>query len=188
MRIYPLIAALAVLFAAATPSQAPAQVESTPAPAPKKPNFSSMEFMIGTWSCSTKSARRPAPYMSTVTFAMDPTGWWIEGTTATTPTKWFPTQSKLMTYDKITYDSQTHRWIDVSYGSLAAADLSVSTAGWNGNKFVWHSLTFAPTSDISSQTDNTITKVSNTKTTSSSSFTEAKTGRVVAVTGVCTKH
>jgi len=187
MRNYPLVVAFAAALAVVTPQYAPAQVESTPIPAPKKPNFASLDFLVGSWSCSTKSARRPAPYLSTVTYALDSTGWWLEETTTTTPTKWFPTQSKLVSYDKITYESDTHRWVDVSYNNLGGSDLSVSP-GWNGDKFVWHSLTFAATPDISSQTDNTTTKVSNTKTTFSSSFTEAKTGRVVAVTGVCTKR
>jgi len=187
MRRYPVIAFIAVLLATAIPSYVLAQVESTPIPAPKKPNFSSLQFLVGSWSCSTKSARRPAPYLSTVTYALDSTGWWLEETTTTTPTKWFPTQSKLVSYDKVTYDSDTHRWVDVSYNNLGGYDLSVSS-GWNGNKLVWHSLAFAPTADISAQTDSTNTKVSATKTTFSSSFTEAKTGRVVAVTGVCTKH
>jgi len=187
MRNYPLLIALGAALALATPQYAPAQVESTPIPAPKKPNFASVQFLVGTWSCSTKSARRPAPYLSTDTYALDPSGWWLEETSTVTPAKWFPTQSKLVTYDKITYEADTHRWVDVSYNNLGGSDLSVSQ-GWNGDKLVWHSLTFAPTADISAQGDNTSTKVSNTKTTFSGSFTEAKTGRVVAVTGSCTKH
>jgi hypothetical protein len=186
MRITRVIFAIAAL-SIALPCAAGAQVESTPIPAAKKPNFSSMQFMIGTWTCSTRSARRPAPYMSTSTYTMDPSGWWINQTSTTTPMKWFQSQAKIVTYDKITYDSDTHRWADVSYGTPNTFSLSFAN-GWNGNRIVWHDVSFAPTSDISSQTDTTVTKVSNTKMTSSSSFTEAKGGRVVAVTGVCTKH
>ena len=72
MRIYRAFIAVAVLFAAATPAYAPAQVESTPIPAPTKPNFSSVQFMIGSWTCSTKSARRPAPYVTTVDLRAGP--------------------------------------------------------------------------------------------------------------------
>jgi hypothetical protein len=185
LRVTRVLIAAVALFAAATPSYAPAQVESTPIPMPGKPNFSSMEFMIGTWSCSTKSARRPAPYLTTVTYSMDPGGWWINETSVTAPMKWFPMKST--TWDKITWDSTTHRWVDVSYGEPNGYGLSFAS-GWIGNKLVWHDVSFAPTSDIKSQTDTIVTKASSTKMTSSSSFTEAKTGRVVAVTGVCTKH
>jgi len=187
MRTYCLSAALAVLVAAAVPSYAPAQVETTPIPAPAKPNFSSMQFLIGTWNCSTKSARRPAPYFTTSTYAMDPNGWYIDETSVTKPTKWFASQTPLTQYDKITYDSTTHRWVDVLYDNQGGYGLSFAS-GWSGNKITWHDVSFAPSADIKSQTDTTMMKASNTKTTSSSSFTEAKTGRVVAVTGVCTKR
>lgn len=185
MRIYPALVAAVVLLAAATPSYAPAQVESTPIPAPKKPNFSSMDFLIGTWTCSTKSARRPAPYVTTVTYTTDSSGYWINESSMTNPTKWIPI--KLSVWDKITYDPDAHRWVDVSYGDGGAYGLSFSS-GWNGGKMAWHDVSFMAGPDISAQTDTTITKVSDMKITSSSSFTETKTGRHVAVTGVCTKH
>jgi hypothetical protein len=185
MRISRVLITVAVLLAAAIPSYAPAQVESTPIPAPKKPNFSSMQFMIGTWTCSTKSARRPTAYVTTSTYTMDPSGWWINETSTTNPTKWIPI--KLTSYDKVTYDSDTHRWVDLSYGPANGYGLTFAS-GWNGNKIVWHDAAFAAGADVSSVTDNTVTKVSDTKITSSSSFTETKTGRHVGVTGVCTKH
>ncbi len=50
-----------------------------------------------------------------------------------------------------------------------------------------HDVSFAANGDIGSQTDTTTTKVSATKITSSSSFTEAKTGRRVTVETVCNK-
>lgn len=185
MRIPRVLAAAAVLLAATIPSFASAQVESTPIPAPKKPNFSSMQFMVGTWTCSTKSARRPAAYVTTTTYTMDPSGYWLDSTSTTAPTKWI--SQRLTTNDKITYDSDTHRWVDITYGDGGAYGLSFS-GGWAGNKIAWHDVSFAAGPDIKSQTDNIVTKVSPTKMTSESSFTEAKSGRVVGVSGVCTKH
>jgi hypothetical protein len=176
---------IAVALAVVIPSYALAQVESTPIPAPNKPNFSSMQFLIGTWTCSTKSARRPAAYVTTSTYTMDPTGYWIEETSTTNPASWI--SKKLTVWDKITYDNDTHRWVDVLYGDGGTYGLSFSS-GWNGNKMSWHDVARAPGPDISSQTDNVNTKVSNTKMTSASSFTETKTGRKVGVAGVCTKH
>ena len=130
MRIYRAVIAVAVL-AAALPSYALAQVESTPIPAPKKPNFSSMSYLIGTWTCTTKSARRPAAYVTTSNYTMDPSGWWINETSTTNTTKWIPV--KLTTTDKITYDADTHRWVDITYGPQNGYALSFSS-GWNGNK------------------------------------------------------
>jgi hypothetical protein len=181
----PRIMLAAVLLAATMPSFAAAQVESTPLPAPKKPNFSSMSFMIGTWTCSTKSARRPAAYVTTSTYTMDPSGWWIDQTSTTNTTKWIP--AKLTSWDKITYDSDSHRWVDVATGPANGYGLSFSS-GWNGAQMTWHDVSFMAGPDISASSDNIVTKVSDTKMTSSSSFTEAKTGRHVSVTGVCTKH
>ena len=124
---------------------------------------------------------------SDLTYTMDPNGWYIDETSVTAPMKWFATQQKQTTYDKITYDATTHRWADVLYDNQGSYGLSF-TNGWNGNKITWHDVSFAPSPDIKSQTDTMITKVSATKMTGSSTFTEAKTGRVVAVTTTCTKH
>jgi hypothetical protein len=184
MRVYRVLIAVAVLLAAATPSYAPAQVESTPVPAPKKPDFTSMSYLIGTWTCRINSARRPTPFTVTSTYSMDPTGYWINETNTVTPTSWIP--RRFTTWDKITYDSDAHRWVDVSYGEAGGYDLSFGTL--SGNKIVWHSVGFMPGPDVSAQTDITITKVSDTKRTSTSSFTETKTGRHVSVTGTCTKQ
>ncbi|HKU80540.1 MAG TPA: hypothetical protein VJP76_00115 [Candidatus Tumulicola sp.] len=181
LRSFVLVAASAALL---VPAMASAQVESTPIPAPAKPNFSSMAFMEGTWSCSTKSSRRPGAYVTTVTYAMDPSGYWMNQTSVTKPTSWVSKQ--LTVYDKITYDNDTHRWVDVTYGDGGAYGLSFSK-GWSGNHMSWHDVSFAPGPDVSAQTDITNTKVSATKVTSASSFTEAKTGRHVAVTTTCTK-
>jgi hypothetical protein len=57
------------LLAAACIAFAPASFASADdAPVysqPPKPDFSSMKFLVGSWSCSTKSARRPFAVAST---------------------------------------------------------------------------------------------------------------------------
>jgi hypothetical protein len=174
-------ACAALVMSAAAIAQ---QIESTPIPEVPKPDFAAMNFLIGTWACSTKSARRPAPYLTTSTYTASPDGWWIEQKTVTQPVPWF--NHTVTTYDKITYDPTTKRWIDVSYGDLGTYGFSTSP-GWNGNAIVWHDPTFAPTSDITAQTDTTFTKDSGTKVTVSSSFTEAS-GRNVSVLTTCNKN
>jgi hypothetical protein len=183
LRYQRLLVSAAAALAAALPLSAPAQVETTPIPAAAKPNFSSLNFLVGSWTCHTKSARRPAPYVTAVTYALDPSGYWLDQTSTTTPTAWVTT--KLTINDKITYDGDTKRWVDVSYGDQGAYGLSFSS-GWSGNELAWHDVAFAPGPDIKSQSPTTITKVSDTKITTSSSFTE-HSGRKVGVAGVCTK-
>jgi hypothetical protein len=161
------------------------QIESTPVPEQPKPNFSSMNFLIGTWSCSNRSSRRPAPFTTTVTYTASPDGWWIDQKSVNKPMQWFP--HSLTVYDKITYDATTKRWIDVSYGDNGTYGLSTAE-GWNGDSIVWHDPTFAPSSDISAQTDTTMTKDSDTKYTSSNSFTEASNGRNVSFVTTCMKN
>ncbi len=166
------------------PSAAIAQVESTPVPIGGRPNFSTQQFLVGTWSCSTKSSRRPSAYASTLTYAMDPSGWWMNQKTVTPGMKWFPRATT--TYDKVTYDSMAKRWADVTYGDLGAYGLATSP-GPNGNTWVWHAEGFVPGGGIKSQSDVTFTKISPTKTVSTSWFTE-NSGRKVNVATTCNKH
>ncbi|MGB8964764.1 MAG: hypothetical protein WCB99_03890 [Candidatus Cybelea sp.] len=184
MRLSRLLIAVAVFTAVAIPAYALAQVEGTPVPAAAKPNFSSLNFMVGTWTCHTKSARRPAAYVTVSTYTLDPSGYWINETSTTSPNSWIP--ARLVVADKITYDSDAKRWVDVSSGDQGAYGLSFAK-GWTGNQIVWHDVSFAPSPDISSQTNITTTKVSDSKIVSASSFTEAKTGRHVSVVSTCTK-
>jgi hypothetical protein len=176
---------VAVLLTTAIPSHALAQVESTPIPASAKPDFSSMSFLVGTWSCSTRSSRRPAAFMTAVTYAMDSTGYWLDQTSTVRPLSWMT--RGLTTWDKITYDADTKRWVDVSYDNAGGYGLSVSS-GWNGDKMVWHDVSFVPGAQISAQTNQTTIKVSPIRYQTASSFTEAKSGRRVDVATVCTKR
>jgi hypothetical protein len=178
------IIAAAVLLAALVPAASFAQVESTPIPAPRKPDFSSSSFMAGTWTCSSKSSRRPRAFTTISTYSLDSTGYWMNETSTTPKTSWVPTT--LRTWDKITYDPDANRWVDVTYGDGGAYGLAYSK-GWNNDQIVWHDITFAPGPDINSQTDLTTTKVSPTKITTTSSFTETKTGRRVTVATTCMK-
>jgi hypothetical protein len=176
---------VAVLLTTAIPSYAVAQVESTPIPASAKPDFSPMSFLLGSWSCSTKSSRRPAAFATAVTYAMDATGYWLDQTSTVRPISWMT--RGLTTWDKITYDADTKRWVDVSYDNAGGYGLSVSS-GWNGDKIVWHDVSFAPGAQIATQSNQTTMKLSSTRYQSASSFTEAKTGRRVDIATVCTKR
>jgi hypothetical protein len=150
---------------------------------PPKPDFSSMNFFFGTWSCTTKSARRPSAVASTETYELDPTGYYIVYEAKSEPVPWanYSQDSKWM----ITYDSELKQWAAVLTSTLGDYGLFMST-GWKDGKLVWHPVNNTPYLDIASASDLTITKVNDTRMTNASSFA-TKAGATVSVSGSCTK-
>jgi hypothetical protein len=142
-----------------------------------------MRFLLGTWSCATKSARRPIAVMSTDTYALDPTGYYLVWKSSSKGSPWYPYPST--STDMITYDSQIKQWADGTTSTLGAYGLSMSK-GWVGNKIVWHPVNNTPYLDVASVSDYTETKVSPTKLVGLSSFA-TKSGKTVSVTYSCTK-
>jgi hypothetical protein len=183
--MYRLTAAFfAVVFTGALGCVAAAQqVETTPIPVQPKPDFSSWTWEIGAWNCSSKSARRATPQKSTVSYALDPSGYWIVGTTKVQSVSWFPHDSVIV--DKMTYDASGKHWVDVTTDDLGGYDISSAT-GWDGDKVVWHDVTYPKQADVVTSNDTTMTKVSDTKTTFVSSFVTKK-GATIGVSGECTK-
>lgn len=173
-----------IVAAALTTSIASAQtIEATPIPRPAKPDFTSMKFLVGTWSCTTKSSRRPSPTAVSIATTLDPNGYWLVQKWSSEAVSWFPYPSTGQ--DLITYDADTGRWIDAESDSLGGYDLSTSK-GWDGNHMTWHDLAFARGKDIVSVTELTNTKDSETKISSVSGFT-TKAGKSVHVATSCTK-
>jgi len=166
-----------VALADATPG-----VETTPIPVNTKPDWSAMKFYLGTWHCSTKSSRRPSAYETTETYAMDSTGYWMVLRTAYAKIAWATLAASV---DMYTYDVQQKRWVDVMTDDQGNYDVSYSP-GWKGATIVWTDTLFTPGPDIIATTPTTWTKVSDSKRTSTSSFTE-KSGRTVTVVASCTK-
>lgn len=176
----------AAVAALSLPAFALAQVESTPIPTPPKPDLSPMAYRVGTWTCTNTSSRRPRPFMSTVTYTMDPSGYWLNATTTTPAISWFPHQRTGM--DKITYDTQVKRWVDVGYDDLGGYGYTVSTTASTPTRIVWHDMsgtTGDPT--VASSSDVVETKVSDTQVDSTSSFKE-QSGRNVTFTTSCKKQ
>jgi len=85
----------------------------------------------------------------------------------------------------MTYDPSTSRWIDIAYDQSGGYNVSTSP-GWSGNSITWTDAVITKTNATASTNPTTLTKVSDTKTTSKSSFKEPS-GRVVTVTATCTK-
>jgi len=161
------------------------QIETTPIPQPAKPNFSSMQFELGTWNCTETNTRRPNAYGSTLTNSMDPTGFWMNTKTLSHATSWDRHPGVAM--DKTTYDSANSRWVDIMTDDEGNYGISTSS-GWTGNKIVWHpiSLTSVSSGNVVGAGDLTVTKVSATKYTYTGSFKESG-GRTVTLKGYCNK-
>jgi len=179
-----LVSAFAATLAASLAAAAVAQqVETTPIPMSPKPDFSSMQFMVGTWNCTAKSARRPTPTLSTAVTSLDSSGYWLVTKTKSKATSWFPHATNSV--DSVTYDAQAKHWVDVETDDAGGYDVSTAS-GWDGSNMVWHDVTLSYGADIASSNATTFTKASDTKTTFASSF-KTKKGRTVGVTGSCTK-
>ncbi|MBV9439403.1 MAG: hypothetical protein JOZ24_05380 [Candidatus Eremiobacteraeota bacterium] len=182
LRTLLMAACLAAIPAAglAQPSPAPA---TTPVPLPQKPDFSALQFLVGTWNCSEQSSRRPAPITSTITWTMDPGGYWLIGRVSNPGVPWFPHASTGT--NMITYDADAKRWVEVFSGSFGDYDVATSP-GVSGGGITWHSIAFTPTANVASQSDIHLTFASPTSMRESYTFA-TPSGQNVTVNGTCTK-
>ena len=158
-----------------------AQVESTPVPLSRKPDFSM--FMTGTYTCSVRSSRRPGAYQVTNTASVAGNGYWLVTRTVVHKASWIPTS--FAGEDRITYDPSTSHWVDFTYNDLGGYNVSTSP-GWHGNTIVWTDALISKSNNTASSAPRTMTRVSATKTTSTNSFKEPG-GRVITVKTTCTK-
>lgn len=181
-RILCAVSLFLALSGAAALAAAP-KVEGTPIPTQPKPDFSTMTFLIGTWNCVDFSSRRPGPFNMTEVYSMDPTGYWMMRETTIHKASWIPRD--LHTETKYTYDGVAKRWVRILTGDLGG--YSVATAlNPAGDKKTYTYLIQTRSADVASYEPEVFTKVSNTKKTMTTSFTEIS-GRVVNVKETCTK-
>jgi hypothetical protein len=175
--------ALLVLSAGTSVYAAGPAVEGTPVPMRPKPDLSTMNFLIGTWTCSDLSSRRPGPFIRTEVYSEDPAGYWIIRNDTIHKASWIPRESHSET--KYTYDSVAKRWVRITTGEQGG--YAVATASMPvGMTKTYTYVIQTKSADVSSYAPEVYTKVSNTKKTMTTSFTET-TGRVVTVKETCTK-
>jgi hypothetical protein len=154
-------------------------VEGTPIPTAPKPDWSPVNYLIGTWNCSDVSSRRPGPFQITTTYAMDPTGYWLIKTETIHKASWIPRE--VTNVSRVTYDNNAKRWVRILTGDNGAYAVSTSP---DRSVFTYVLQNDAP--DVASYKPEVYTKESDTKRTMKTSFTE-KSGRVVNVTETCNK-
>jgi len=174
---------LFLLVSGATVFAATPKVEGTPVPNVPKPNFSTMKFLVGTWTCTDLSSRRPGPFTTTEVYSMDPTGYWVVRDDTTHKASWIPRD--FHGQSKYTYDNLAKRWVRITTNDQGG--YQVATAGMPvGAKKTYTYVIETKAPDIASYAPEVYTKVSGTKKTMTTSFTE-NNGRVVNVKETCTK-
>jgi hypothetical protein len=159
------------LVSAASPAPSPTQVPMA------RPDFSSMMFLTGTWSCTQMLRGKQRPDTSTTTIAMDGA--------------WMVTQDAAPSFDRYrsytingtnytAYDSSIKQWVQVGVDSSGGYGIG-SSPGWQGNTITWTGKGL----DGSSSTD-VVTKVSDTQTSDDSTSTNPA-GKATKTTIRCTK-
>jgi hypothetical protein len=177
--------ALAVLLMATsvTVFAAEMKVEGTPVPTPPKPDFSSMKFLIGTWTCSDLSSRRPGPFTTIEVYSMDPTGYWLVRDNTIHKASWIPREVHSQT--RYTYDRLAKQWVRITMGDVGGFAVATAPMPVNSHKTYTYVIQ-DKTPDIASYAPEVYTKESDTKKSMTTSFTE-NNGRVVTVKETCTK-
>jgi len=160
------------IAAFAAPNPAPTMVPIT------KPDFSSMNFLLGSWACTTKVRGSNRPDTSTTQVQMD--GQWMVTQDVAPPFDKFRTVPiNGTTY--VGYDSDAKRWVATGVDSFGGYGISVSP-GWQGNTIVW--------TDKFVQGDTpavtTITKISDTQTRAVSTGKDLS-GNSITTTTDCKK-
>jgi len=161
-----------VSVAQMTPAAAP-----TPVPVPH-PDFSSMNFLLGSWTCT--QPLRGKTRSETDVYTMSNDGMWMVDAATSPPFDPYRTVAQ-NSMTNTTYDPTIKQWVSVYYDSLGGYAIE-STSGWQGNTASWSGKgldggTFA---DV-------ITKVSDTETSDVNTMTDPK-GQVTNVTITCKKN
>jgi len=149
----------------------------TPVPVPK-PDFSSMNFLVGTWTCTQPLRGKTRTETDVYTTSSD--GMWLVDTATSPPFDQYrtvPQNGNTLT----TYDPTIKQWVAVYYDNLAGYGIE-STSGWQGNVASWSGKGLDGTtfSDV-------VTKVSDTQTSDVQTITDPQ-GKATNVTITCKKN
>jgi len=177
------ILALLVTIGGAAVFAATPKIEGTPVPMRSKPDFSSFAFLIGTWQCVEESSRRPRPFNVTQVYSMDSSGYWLIREETTHKASWIPRELK--SEAKFTWDGPAKHWVRIVTGDLGGYSVATAPAAGSGT-IAYTYVIQAKQPDVASYAPEVYHKVSDTKKTMTTSFTETN-GRIVNVKETCTK-
>lgn len=172
--------ALFALALSSAPVVSTAQMTTAAAPTPvpiPKPDFSSMNFLMGTWTCT--QPLRGKTRSETDVYTMSPDGMWMIDNATSPPFDQYRTvPQNVTTY--MTYDPMIKKWVTTTVDNFGGYGLE-STTGWQGTVATWsgNGLDGGSYSDV-------ITKVSDTETSDANTTTDPK-GKVQKVTITCKK-
>lgn len=161
----------------ASTAQTAVAAAPTPVPVPH-PDFSAMNFLLGTWTCA--QPLRGKTRSETDVYTMSSDGMWIVDTATSPPFDQYRSiPQNGTTY--MTYDPTIKQWVTVYYDNLGGYGIE-STSGWQGSAAAWNGkgLDGSTVSDV-------ITKVSDTETSDANTATDPQ-GKVTNVTITCKKN
>lgn len=172
--------ALLAIGLSAAPIVSTAQMTTGAAPTPvpiPKPDFTSMNFLLGTWTCT--QPLRGKTRSETDVYAMSNDSMWMVDTATSPPFDQYRTVAQNYT-NSMTYDPTIKMWVTTYQDNFGGYGLE-STSGWQGNVASWSGkgLDGSSVSDV-------ITKVSDTETSDANTATDPK-GVVTNVTISCKK-
>ncbi|MGB8520132.1 MAG: hypothetical protein WCD38_08200 [Candidatus Tumulicola sp.] len=177
--LYALGCALLAAGFAAAPVATTAQMPSaTPTPVPiTKPDFSPMNFYMGTWTCT--QPLRGGTRSETDVYTMSNDGMWMIDTATSPPFDAYRTvPQNSMTY--MTYDPTVKQWVQVFMDNFGGYGMG-SSSGWQGNAATW-----SATGLDGTKVGDVVTKISETQTTDANTITDPQ-GKVTTVTITCKK-
>ncbi|MBC5827137.1 MAG: hypothetical protein GIW99_05575 [Candidatus Eremiobacteraeota bacterium] len=158
-----------------------AAMAAQPTPVPDTaPDFSSMNFLIGTWHCNQALAGR-AGRKETDTYTMAYDGWQMQQHTVSPPFDKYRSRADVGdTF--ITWDPTIKLWVRQTVDNFGGYGLETSP-GWAGDTMTW-----SGTNPDGTVNRTVITKVSDTKQTYKT-FVNSKKGepQTLGRSGTCTK-
>jgi hypothetical protein len=153
-----------------------------PTPVPNAaPDFSSMNFLLGTWHCHQTLVGRPGDRQETDTYTMTYDGWQMQNHSVSPPFDNNRTRDEVGD-DWTTWDPSSKLWVNQIVDNFGSFGLTTSP-GWVGNTMTW-SFT---------NPDGTVGRLVNTKVSDAKVTQEiwgnSKKGQPQALTqsGTCTK-
>jgi hypothetical protein len=164
-------------------SAVPLVSTAAPAPAPtpvpmSKPDFSSLNFLVGTWSCTQQLRGKTRPETDVTTVGMD--GMWLVTQSTAPPFDRYRTYT-INGINYMGYDPTAKVWVQTGVDSGGGYGIQTSP-GWQGNVMTF----MGKYPDGSSSTD-AITKISDTETSDTNSVTDPQ-GKTTNQTIRCVKR
>lgn len=153
-----------------------------PTPVPNAaPDFSSFNWMMGTWHCTQSITGRPGTRMETDTYTMAYDGWQMQDHSVSPPFDKYRTRNEVGDA-WTTYDPTVKLWTNQTVDNFGAYGLATSP-GWSGANITWSNTNLDGT-----QGRLMVTKMSNMKYSYKAWGNTARGGPMsVMGTGTCTK-